>query len=88
MNGEKGFTLVELLVVVAVLGVLLGVVADFYPTITERVKQRTDQSNLRLLNAVTAAYRAGGPVDDPFALELEDDSLRWHALVPDSVIGQ
>lgn len=48
LRNRKGFTLVELMVVVAVLVVLLAIAMTAYFTITERSREATDIENVRV----------------------------------------
>jgi prepilin-type N-terminal cleavage/methylation domain-containing protein len=50
---NSGFTLVELMVVVAVIGVLVAIAVPIYTSNTESAKIATDQANLKILNSVT-----------------------------------
>jgi prepilin-type N-terminal cleavage/methylation domain-containing protein len=54
---NNGFTLVELMVVVAILGILVAIAVPIYTSNTEAAKIATDQANLRILNSATLHYR-------------------------------
>jgi len=60
----SGFTLVELMVVVAVLGVLVAIAVTVYTNNTEAAKIATDQANLASLNSVTGLYRFSADIVD------------------------
>lgn len=68
MTNEKGFTLVELLVVVAVLGVLLGVGVVVFENITGTAQKRADEATVRVLNSATMmlAVRDGKSLETVF----------------------
>jgi type IV pilus assembly protein PilA len=57
MRGEDGFTLLELLVVMIVMGVLLAVAVGFQVGARERAADATAQSNIRSAVPAIEAYR-------------------------------
>ena len=46
-SGENGFTLAELLIVVAIIAVLVAISIPVFTTQLEKAKQRTDEANAR-----------------------------------------
>ena len=46
-NKNKGFTLVELVIVVAILAILVGILAPAYSKYVERSAESTDLENVR-----------------------------------------
>lgn len=63
---DKGFTLVELLVVVAVVGVLLGIGLLTYNNITESTQQRVLEANLRTTHTLINFAVATGDFESSF----------------------
>ncbi len=55
---EEGFTLIELLIVIVVLGVLAGIVVFGVAQFQQDAEVRTCESNLKVLNTASYAYRA------------------------------
>jgi len=60
-NNNKGFTLAELLIVVAIIAVLVAIAIPVFTTQLERSKEATDLSNIRAAYAeVVAEYLSSG----------------------------
>jgi prepilin-type N-terminal cleavage/methylation domain-containing protein len=56
-RNSKGFTLVELMVVVAIIGILVAIAVPIYINNTNAARIAADQANLRILNSATLQYR-------------------------------
>ena len=68
MLNKKGFTLAELLIVVAIIAVLVAIAIPVFTTQLEKSREATDISNLRAAYAeVMAAYLADGATGTPSA---------------------
>lgn len=66
LKNKKGFTLVELMVVVAILGVLVAVAVPVYNNVTDNAKKNTCETNIRTIESAVAMYHAevgGWPTD-------------------------
>ena len=63
---EQGFTLVELLVVVVILGILAGVGIQQYGNIQEKARKSAHQANIKVL---TSAAQMFAMLEDPFKSE-------------------
>ncbi|HNX27968.1 MAG TPA: prepilin-type N-terminal cleavage/methylation domain-containing protein [Syntrophomonadaceae bacterium] len=50
MQNQKGFTLVELMVVVVILGILVAIAVPVYNNVTEKAELSAIQANLRTLD--------------------------------------
>lgn len=63
-ENEKGFTLAELLIVVAIIGVLVAIAVPVFNTQLDNARQATDKANIRSAVAeVTASYLTNGGTD-------------------------
>ena len=61
LNKEEGFTLVELLIVIAILGILIILAVPRMSGITDVAKQRVIEANTRTLKSAGSAYAAQHP---------------------------
>ena len=58
MQNQKGFTLVELMVVVVILGILVAIAVPVYNSVTEKAEKSAIQANLRTIDGAIMAYGA------------------------------
>lgn len=67
-KNRKGFTLAELLIVVAIIAVLVAIAIPVFTTQLEKSREATDMSNLRAAYAeVMAEYLSNGATGNPEA---------------------
>lgn len=57
-KGNKGFTLVELMVVVVIIGVLTAIAVPIYNSATDKAKTNAIAANLRIINGAIAQFKA------------------------------
>ena len=61
MQNQKGFTLVELMVVVVILGVLVAIAVPIYNNVTESAKLNAHLANIRTIEGAIESYKAANP---------------------------
>lgn len=73
MNEEKknGFTLVELVVTITIVAILTAITVAVYIQVTQRAKNVTCQSNLRILRSAIVVYRTANLKNPPSLTDLD-----------------
>ena len=62
MMNKKGFTLVELMIVVVILGILVAIAVPIYSAVTKNAKKKACSGDMRIIRSNLASYvMTGGP---------------------------
>ena len=82
-RNQKGFTLVELMVVVVIIGILSAIAVPVYNNVTERAERSAVEANLRTIDGAIMTYYASeaSPEDLESVEELKNKG--YLASVPD-----
>ena len=72
-KNEKGFTLAELLIVVAIIGVLVAISIPIFTSQLEKAREATDEANIRSLYAECSTAVLTGASDNT-AIKITEDA--------------
>jgi len=61
LKNHKGFTLVELMVVVVIIGILVAIAVPVYSKVTGTANRNAVEANLRTIDGAIAVFEAGNP---------------------------
>lgn len=63
MMNKKGFTLVELMIVVVILGILVAIAVPIFGAVTKNAKRKACASNIRIIEGNCSTYLTTGASD-------------------------
>lgn len=79
---EHGFSLIELLTVIVVIGILVSIAVLVYDGAQQRTRQTADEANIRILNSSTLQWMMEDEDNDP--RDHNTESLR--AILEDTYV--
>ena len=75
LHSKKGFTLIEMLVVIAIIAILVAVIVPTVTTATAKAKAATDAANLRAVAAEIAIdWLDNGKIDGTYTADFKSKS--------------
>lgn len=78
MRNQKGFTLVELMVVVVIIGILVAIAVPVYNSTTTNANRRAVEANLRTIDGAIMQWQAiNNTSDKPDKNDLGDFIAEW-----------
>jgi type IV pilus assembly protein PilA len=86
MHSEKGFTLVELMVVVVIIGVLVAIAIPIMNNVTKNAAQKAHDSNLRTIDGAVQMYYAQYNKWPENIDELYDEFIEGVLEIPEAVL--
>ncbi len=86
---KRGFTLLELIIVIAILSILVAVLIPTVSGYIDKANIATDTANLRTLNSISQLYRLeSNPITEEIFAGLGTDSSRMNALISDGYLNE
>jgi len=83
MLNKKGFTLVELMIVVIILGILVAVAVPIFTSVTKNAKVKACESNMRIIRSNLVAYMLGVSSSSGAPFEFDEEAIEYEMDICD-----
>lgn len=89
-KNKKGFTLVELMVVVVIIGILTAIAIPVYMNVSNSAKQNACDSNMDSLRTAVALIQAAATLKegDPNKIDLPTTENEWKAAITEQLASK
>ena len=87
MKKDEGFTLAELLIVVAIIGVLVAISIPVFSSQLEKSREATDLANVRAAYAQIMLEAMDKENPDPIRVDLKQKQYGWQTGLPITIGG-
>jgi len=81
-KNNKGFTLVELMVVVAIIGILVAIAVPVYNNSQEKARENAEAANIRIIKGAIAAYITDNVAEGTYADAIMDKTGKITGVTP------
>lgn len=71
IKGEKGFTLVELLAVIVILGIIVAIAIPAIGTVIEKAEEDADEAAVEMILDATRLYDIQNEEEAPYSVDVE-----------------
>lgn len=89
LNNQKGFTLVELMVVVVIIGILVAIIIPIYGNVQDNAAMKAHEANLRTIDGAIGMYMAeNGQAPEDIDALLEAELLAEEPIMPKRINAQ
>jgi len=86
LQQQEGFTLVELMIVVVILGILAGIGIQQYGNVQTRARTTAHNANVRIIESAAQMYIMAEP--DPETEDIDDLIPTYLREVPENPLGE
>lgn len=86
-QNDKGFTLMELLIVIAIISVLVAIAIPMFSSQLEKGREVTDLANVRAAYAQVSTEAMLGDTDAAVTVKLKQKKADWQSVNPVNIGG-